>query len=219
MIKDGRIKVNGKVVKEMGIQIEPDLDKVRLDNKEVELKDDKVYIILNKPTQVVTTLDDPQKRKKVTDLLRGISERVYPVGRLDYNTEGLLLLTNDGELAYRLTHPKYKVDKVYIAEVRGNMREPAIAKLRTGIMLEDGLTKPAQIRKLKQGNISTIEIRIHEGKNRQVRRMCEAVGHPVTSLKRVQFGPLKLGELPVGAYRHLDSYEVIKIKESCGYPY
>ncbi|PKM89007.1 MAG: pseudouridine synthase [Firmicutes bacterium HGW-Firmicutes-12] len=217
MIKEGRVKVNGIVVKEMGSQIEPGLDEVRLDNKEVVLRDDKIYILLNKPTQVVTTLDDPQKRKKVIDLLKGINERVYPVGRLDFNTEGLLLLTNDGELAYRLTHPKYKVDKVYIADVKGNMREPAITKLRIGIILEDGPTMPAQVRKLKQGNITTIEIAIHEGRNRQVRRMCEAVGHPVLSLKRVKFGPLKLGDLPVGAYRYLELQEIMDIKEACSY--
>lgn len=217
MIKAGRVRVNGRIVTEMGCQIDPESDVVLLDGQKVLLTEKAVYILLNKPAQVVTTLDDPQGRRKVSDLLQGINERVYPVGRLDYDTEGLLVLTNDGDLAYRLTHPKHKVDKVYIAVVKGEVTDKVIDTLRSGVMLEDGRTMPAKVRRLAGGSQTTLEITIHEGKNRQVRRMCEAVGHPVIALKRVGFGPLALGGIEPGSYRHLNKQELRSLQQACGY--
>ncbi|MCR4442897.1 MAG: rRNA pseudouridine synthase [Peptococcaceae bacterium] len=216
LIRDGRVKVNGRVVREIGSKIDPRRDKVTLDNWEITAAEKKVYIMLNKPPRVITSLRDPAGRLKVTDLLKGVEERVYPVGRLDYLTEGLLLLTNDGELAYRLSHPSYEVDKTYIAVVRGNVGEKALGKLRGGIWLEDGPTRPALVKRLAGGKGWTkLEITIHEGKNRQVRRMCEAVGHPVLSLKRVRYGPLYLGDLASGAYRHLKPGELRALQTAC----
>lgn len=216
MIKAGRVEVNGSIVTEMGCQIDPECDVITLDGQRVLLIEKPVYILLNKPPQVVTTLDDPQGRRKVSDLLQGLKERVYPVGRLDYDTEGLLLLTNDGDLAYRLTHPKHKVDKVYIAVVKGDISDKAIDVLRGGVMLEDGKTMPAKVRKFAGGSQTKLEITIHEGKNRQVRRMCEAVGHPVIALKRVGFGPLALGSIERGSYRHLSVQELRSLRQACG---
>jgi len=216
LIKNGRVKVNGQTVSEMGIKIDPASDVVTFDDLGTNLQEEKVYLMLNKPARVVTTLEDPQGRCKVTDLIKGVKTRVFPVGRLDYLTEGLLLLTNDGELAYRLTHPKYKVNKVYVATVRGNIDEPALTKLRQGVMLDDGLTMPARVRLLTVENrVSTLEITISEGRNRQVRRMCNTVGYPVASLKRIQFGMLKLQDLESGQYRHLHEKEVAVLKKAC----
>lgn len=216
LIAAGRIRVNGAIVREMGLQIDPARDEVILDDRKVEPAQQKVYLMLNKPRRVITTLSDPQRRAKVSDLLRDIKERVYPVGRLDYHTEGLLLLTNDGEMAYRLTHPRFEVEKEYIAEVKGSVGEEALEKLRRGVLLEDGLTSPAQVRRIAVGrNRTMLDLVIHEGRNRVVRRMCEAVGHPVLALKRVRFGPLKLEDLPSGAYRHLTPREVEALKKTC----
>lgn len=217
MIKQGRVKVNGAIVREMGVQVEPGRDAVSVDGALVIVKDEPVYVLLHKPVGVVTTMNDPEKRKKVTDLLKGVKTRVYPVGRLDYHTAGLLLLTNDGELAYRLTHPKYKVDKVYQAAIQGIMPEDALDKLTKGVLLEDGVSAPAKIRRIHKGPASVYEITIHEGRNRQVRRMFEAVGFPVTALKRVSFGPLKLGDLPAGAWRYLEDREIQVLKKACRY--
>lgn len=217
MIRAGRVRMNGNTVTEMGCQIDPEKDVITLDGQRVLLTEKPVYILLNKPPQVVTTLDDPQGRRKVSDLLHGINERVYPVGRLDYDTEGLLVLTNDGDLAYRLTHPKHKVDKVYVAVVKGDMSDKAIDTLRSGVVLEDGKTMPAKVRRLAGGSQTKLELTIHEGKNRQVRRMCEAVGHPVLALKRIGFGPLELGSIESGSYRHLSRQELRNLRQACGY--
>ena len=165
---------------------------------------------------MVTTVKDPQRRVKVTDLLTGVTERVYPVGRLDYETEGLLLLTNDGELSYRLTHPRYKIPKTYLAKVRGDMSQEALLKLQNGVLLEDGLTQPAQVKIIKKGEgYTSLTIKIREGRNRQMRRMCEAVGHPVLRLRRIAFGPLELGSLSLGHYRYLNQEEIIALKKAC----
>ncbi len=216
LIRAGRVQLNGETLTQMGTVIDPAKDQVRVDGKEVQQKEGKVYLLLNKPVGVVTTLHDPQRRKKITDLLKGVKERVYPVGRLDFNTEGLLLLTNDGELAYRLTHPRFKVDKTYVAEVRGHMEADVMTRLKKGVMLEDGLTSPAKINLLAKNSIRTLfEITIHEGRNRQVRRMCEAVGHPVKALRRVRFGPLKLEHLEPGEFRNLTVEEIKSLKKIC----
>lgn len=215
-ITQGLIRVNGQVVIEMGTKIDPEKDVVVYNGKEVFVKQEVLYIMLNKPLNVVTTLKDPQGRKKVTDLLQGIKTRVYPVGRLDYQTEGLLLLTNDGQLAYRLTHPRYKVKKTYRVKVRGNLSPEGVEMLKNGVTLDDGPAMPAEVRVISRGSDCTnLEITIHEGRNRQVRRMCEAVGHLVAALKRISFGPLELKGLKPGEYRFLEEEEIIALKRAC----
>lgn len=216
IIKAGRVKVNGTTLKELGTKVEIGKDSVSLDDQVVEIKNEYQYILLHKPKEVVTTLKDPQNRTIVTDLLKGIKTRVYPVGRLDYFTEGLLLLTNDGELAYRLTHPKYKVPKTYLVYVKGPLKKEAITQLEKGVELEDGPTQPAKVRVREQKEtISSLEITIWEGRNRQVRRMCEKVGYPVVYLKRLSFGPLTLGSLEKGEYRPLTGVELKSLKKAC----
>lgn len=209
LIREGRVKVNGIVVKEMGVQVDSEKDQITLDEKTVLPAQKLIYLLFYKPKGVVTTLKDPQNRKKVTDYLKTVKERVYPVGRLDYNTEGLLLLTNDGELANLLTHPRHKVEKVYIAVVKGIVADKSLSQLRKGVLLEDGLTAPAKVKRRTVGkDFTKVEIAITEGRNRQVRRMFAAVGHPVLALKRVKLGPLDLGDLQPGEYRSLLSKEI-----------
>ncbi|MDD4146547.1 MAG: pseudouridine synthase [Clostridia bacterium] len=216
MIRQGLVKVNEQIVSEMGFQIEPGKDRVEVQGKKVEPEKRKVYFLLNKPGGVVTTLDDPQGRAKVTDLLKGVAERVYPVGRLDYQSEGLLLLTNDGELAYRLTHPRFEIAKTYLAKVQGQVKEQAVERLQKGVELEDGLTQPALVKIRQRGLAETLlEITIKEGRNRQVRRMCEKIGHSIISLKRIKLGPLALGNLQTGQYRELKQKEIQALKKAC----
>ncbi|GAX91837.1 pseudouridine synthase [Effusibacillus lacus] len=215
LIVSGRVTVNGLVIRELGTKVDPELDRIELDGKPIE-QEPLVYILLNKPIGVVTTASDPEGRKTVIEIVQ-VKERVFPVGRLDMNTSGLLLLTNDGELANGLMHPRHEVDKKYIAEVKGSISEEALAKLANGILLEDGLTAPAKVKLLKRtAFLSKLEITIHEGRNRQVRRMCEAVGHPVQKLKRVQVAFLTLGGLPPGGWRYLTDFEVKRLYEIAG---
>ena len=214
MIVDGRVAVNGKVTKELGMKVEPS-DHVSIDGKPLA-REKHVYIIMNKPRGYITTLSDPEGRKTVTDLLSDIDERVYPVGRLDYGTEGLLLLTNDGDLTHGLTHPSKHVIKTYLAKVKGIPADEKLTRLRRGIKLEDGTTAPAEVR--YQGydetkDLSSVEISIHEGKNRQVRRMFETIGHPVKTLKRIKYAFLTLEGLKRGQYRHLTPNEVSRLKQ------
>lgn len=216
LIAQGLVKVNGKIVSQMGVKVDPERDRVTVGGMEIRLQEEMVYYLFNKPAKVMTTLSDPEKRTKIIDFLGGIRERVYPVGRLDYLTEGLLVLTNDGELAYRLTHPKYQVQKTYLARVAGTVTESSLRRLRQGVPLADGMTAPAKVRKMAAGEDYTLlEITIHEGRNRQVRRMCETIGYPVVSLKRTRFGPLELGDLSPGKYRVLSPQEVVKLKKVC----
>lgn len=212
LIRQGRVKVNGVTVTEMGVTVSPG-DLVEFDGKPVVPEEKPVYILLNKPAGYVTTVSDPQGRKTVMDLLKGVKERVYPVGRLDYGTEGLLILTNDGDFAYKSTHPRHQVNKTYIAEVEGIPSNEALRKLRDGVMLDGRLTSPADVKILKQKKRSAVlKITIHEGRNRQVRRMCEAVGHPVLFLKRISIGGLRLGNLKPGEWRYLTASELKKIE-------
>lgn len=214
LIKAGRVKVNGVVVTELGTKVEPTRDKVAVDNKLIRTEKS-VYILLNKPRGIVTTLHDPEGRKTVASLLPDISERIYPVGRLDYNTEGLLLMTNDGELTHALTHPSHEIDKTYRAKVLGRPPEEKLDRLRAGIKLEDGLTAPAKVNTIeydREKDLTTVEIVISEGRNRQVRRMFEAIGHPVRQLKRVKFAFLTLVGVRRGAYRHLEPDEVENLR-------
>ncbi|MGM9916649.1 pseudouridine synthase [Anaerotignum sp.] len=217
LIAQGKVKVNGKVVTEMGMKIDPAKDEVTYLDKKVTTKDTKmVYIMLYKPEGYVTTAKEQFGRPAVMDLVKGVKERIFPVGRLDYDTSGLLLLTNDGDLTYKLTHPKHDVDKTYIAKLYGIPDEGALQKFRRGVVIDGKRTKPAKIQiidKDKDGRFCTAEIIIHEGRNRQVRKMCEAIKHPVAQLKRVATGELKLGDLQKGKYRHLTEKEVKYLKK------
>lgn len=215
-IRLGRVKVNGQAVTEMGHKIDPDKDRITVDGKEIKVVQQLLYLMLNKPPLVMTTMDDPQQRTKVTDYLTDVKERVYPVGRLDYESDGLLLMTNDGELAYRLTHPRYQVPKTYLVKVQGRVSPEALQMLREGVNLEDGITQPAKVQVVATGKDSTrLTLTIKEGRNRQVRRMCDTVGYPVLTLRRIGFGPLDLGELPSGSYRRLNDTEIASLKKAC----
>lgn len=210
LIENGEITINGRVAC-LGEKVEKG-DVVRYNGELIELVGDKVYIMLFKPVGVVTTASDERGRKTVLDLV-DIPQRVYPVGRLDINTSGLLLLTNDGDLANRLTHPSFQVDKTYKAIVKGEVIERELEVLRNGIVLDDGMTAPAKARLSKfDGKNSYVEITIHEGRNRQVRRMFEAIGHQVRGLRRVKVGNLSLKDMEKGQYRHLTAEEVGYLK-------
>jgi len=208
-ITAGRVAVNGTVVMELGSKADPDKDRITLDGKPLRLKLERVYLLLYKPAGYVTTLKDPEGRPTVTDLLKGVGERVYPVGRLDYNTEGLLLLTNDGDWANRLAHPRHEVEKEYLVKVRGRVTPDQLKRLADGVKLDDGTTAPARVRIVHESERnSRLTITIHEGRYRQVRRMCEAVNLTVASLKRTRYGLLELGELRPGEFRRLTPLEV-----------
>jgi pseudouridine synthase len=218
LIADGRVTVNGRTVLEMGVKADPAVDDIRVDGRRVKGPQRHRYILLNKPAGFVTTRSDPQRRRTVLDLLRGVREYVYPVGRLDYDTEGLLLLTNDGDLAARLTHPRHGVERTYEARVAGMPDEDAIERMRRGIPLDGRRTQPATVVLLNKAPATRLagrkepegllRITIREGRNRQVRRMCEAVGHPVKSLTRRRIGPLSDRQLKTGEWRDLRPEEI-----------
>ena len=210
IIIEGRVSVNGKTITELGTKVE-DGDTVCVDGKEVRPAEKLIYIMLHKPDGYVTTAKEQFGRPAVLDLV-DCGYRVYPVGRLDYDTSGLLLLTNDGELTYKLTHPKHNVEKTYIAQVEGTPTEDEMKHFREGLEIEDYKTAPAKIKILKKGTLTTLKIVIHEGKNRQVRKMCEAIGHRVRRLKRVATGSLSLGSLEKGKYRYLTDKEIEYLK-------
>lgn len=215
LITDGRVSVNGVVVTELGTKVEPRKDKVEVDGKRIA-GEKYIYVLLYKPKGIVTTMKDPQMRKTVVDLVKDIPERVYPVGRLDYGTEGLLLLTNDGELTNALIHPRRKIRKTYLAKVSGIPSEDKLDLLRVGVKLEDDLTAPAFVNIIdidKEKNLTTVEIVIHEGKNRQIRRMFEKIGHDVKQLKRTKFAFLDLRGVRRGQYRYLTPEEVDHLKK------
>jgi pseudouridine synthase len=212
-IVQGRVKVNGLLVQEKGYIINPDLDRVEFDGR-IITREEKVYILLNKPAGYISSVFDPQGRPTVMDLLKDITLRVYPVGRLDFDTEGLLLLSNDGEFTNLMIHPRYEMTKTYQALVEGKPDKKSLQMLREGTQLEDGMTAPAQVNILEAYKDKTLlEIEIHEGRKRQVKRMCQAIGHPVISLKRNAFGFLKLQGVALGKYRFLTPVEVNKLKQ------
>ncbi len=217
LISAGRVQVNGETAT-IGMSVDPEADVVLLDGKPVRQEEQLVTIMLYKPKGVVSTSDDPQGRKTVQDFVRDIPARLYNIGRLDINSEGLLLMTNDGELAHRMTHPKFSVDKTYYAICDGTLRPSEIASLVNGVSLEDGMTAPAKVthvRPTKTGDTSFL-ITIHEGKNRQIRRMLEAVGHRTLRLKRERFGPLSIGELKPGETRRLTDEELLSLRRALG---
>ena len=212
-ILEGKVAINGQTIQELGTKVEAG-DEVTFCGKVVKMQEDYVYYMLNKPVGYVTTVQDEKQRQTVLDLVKDADHRVYPVGRLDYNTSGLLILTNDGELTYGLTHPKHHVNKCYEVKVKGHLSERAQNELKDGVVLDGRVTYPAQLKILRQEAHATIfQLTIHEGRNRQVRRMCEAVGYPVHSLKRVSIGELTLKGLKVGAYRALTDKEVNYLKQ------
>ena len=208
LIQSGRIKVNGEVVKDLGVKVSLE-DKVELDGKTISKEEKKVYLMLNKPVGYVTTASDEKGRKNVLDLIYE-DVRVYPIGRLDMYTEGLLLLTNDGDFANKLMHPKFEIDKRYVVTTDTKVTRQMLETLRNGVNIGDYVTREAKVEKIDEENIS---ITIHEGKNRQVRRMCEAVGIKVLKLKRTNYGPVSLGELPVAKYRHLTDFELYNLNK------
>ena len=210
MIAAGRVTVNGRVIAEMGTQVE-EQDEVLVDGVRITPEEEKRYVLYHKPAGEVTTVSDEKGRETVMDRFRDFPVRLYPVGRLDYDSEGLLLLTNDGALAQRLTHPSCEVDKVYLARVTGNPSNETIDRLRRGVYMEgdERRTYPADVRVVRDESLfSDILVTIHEGRNRQVRRMFDAVGHKVLLLRRVRFGPLELGNLRRGEWRELTAQEV-----------
>ena len=213
LIQAGAVTVNGAVVTQLGVKVDGDVDAVTVNGKPAAPQATMYYVMLHKPEGYVTTVSDQFNRPAVTDLVGDIPARLFPVGRLDYNSSGLLLLTNDGALAYRLTHPKHNIPKVYIARVRGVPTAEALAQFRRGLDIDGRKTAPAQVQAVKQGgDTASLRITITEGRNRQVRKMCDAIGHPVLSLKRIATGKLYLGELPKGAYRYLTEGEVSYLK-------
>jgi 23S rRNA pseudouridine2605 synthase len=219
LIQDGRVTVNGKIVSALGSRADPEVDDIRLDGRRVPQVGRRRYLLLNKPRAVMTTRDDPERRRTVMDLLTDVRESVYPVGRLDYDSEGLLLLTNDGELAARLTHPRHGLERVYEARVRGVPDSGALKRLAQGVMLEGRRTSPAKASLLaagrgRSGDQGVVRLTITEGRKRQVRQMCEAVGHPVVRLRRVRFGPIQDDALRPGRYRDLAPGEVAALRRA-----
>ncbi len=212
MIADGKVAVNGKIITEMGVQVEPG-DEVLVNGIRVEQESEKHYLMYHKPMGEVTTATDPEGRPTVMDKFKDYPVRLYPVGRLDFDSEGLLLLTNDGELTQNLLHPSREVDKVYLAKVSNKLSLESVRKLRAGVMVGDHMTSPAKVRIIREEAFATVVlVSIHEGRNRQVRQMFQAVGHQVVLLRRVQFGPLQLGDLQRGQWRRLTNEEIAKLK-------
>ncbi|HET8798974.1 MAG TPA: pseudouridine synthase [Thermoanaerobaculia bacterium] len=214
MIREGRVTVNGRVVTELGSRADPVRDHVKVDGKLITRPETHRYILLYKPKEVMTTVEDPQGRRTVIDLIKGVRERIYPVGRLDFHSEGLIILTNDGDLAFKVSHPKHGSVKTYHVKVRGVPQERIIEKLERGITIDGKRTLPCEIARMKttgrgedEGN-SWFEVRLREGRTQQIRKMFQAVGHPVSKLRRVAIGPLSDPRLTPGAWRELTSKEV-----------
>jgi pseudouridine synthase len=218
LIEEGRVTVNGARVTALGTKADPEIDDIRVDERRVKRAQRNRYFLLNKPRGYVTTRSDPERRPTVLDLLKGVREYVYPVGRLDFDSEGLLILTNDGDLAATLTHPRHEVERVYEAQVLGVPDAHDLDRLRGGIIIEGRRTSPAQVELLgerrTEGKTSVLRVTIHEGRTRQVRKMADAIGHPVRTLKRIRIGPIVDKHLKPGTYRELTAEEVRKLKGS-----
>ena len=214
LIKQGQVKVNGKTITELGTKVIPNKDIVEYNGKKIEFKKEYVYILLNKPIGYVTTVKDQFNRDSVLDLVK-TNKRLVPVGRLDMYTSGALILTNDGDFVYKVTHPKHEIEKTYTVTIIGIVKKEEVEKLKKGVEIEDYITKPAKVKILKideEKNQSRLEITIHEGKNRQVRKMCEAIGHKVLALHRSKIAGIDVKDIPLGKWRYLNSKEVNKIK-------
>ncbi|MCM3713676.1 rRNA pseudouridine synthase [Alkalihalobacillus oceani] len=214
LIMEGKVKVNGEVVRELGVKASANKDQIEVEGIPID-REEPVYFLLYKPSGVISSVKDEKGRKVVTDFLE-VEQRVFPVGRLDYDTSGLLLLTNDGEFANYLMHPKFKIDKVYVAKVKGIPSREALKRLQQGIRLDDGKTAPAKVKMMsidKKKQTAIVRITIHEGRNRLVRRMFEAIGHPVMKLKREEYGFLNLRGMNPGDVRPLKPIEVKHLRE------
>jgi 23S rRNA pseudouridine2605 synthase len=218
LIVEGRVSVNGQTIRELGSKADPGRDEVRVDDRRIKGPQRLRYFLLNKPPGYVTTRSDPEQRPTVMDLLKGVREYVYPVGRLDYDSEGLLILTNDGDLAATLTHPRHEVERVYEAQVLGVPDAHDLDRLSRGMVIEGRRTAPARVEllgdKRRGGSTSILRVTIHEGRTRQVRNMCDAIGHPVRALRRVRIGPLTDSRLRLGSFRELSPAEVARLKSS-----
>ena len=209
MIDEGRVEVNGKIVTEQGRRVNPDRDQIRVDGSRIPPPRRHMYLVLNKPRGVISTMDDPEGRTTLADYLPRTKERLFHVGRLDTETEGLIILTNDGEFAHRLAHPSYEVRKSYHVQVAGVMDNRTLKRLEKGVTLDDGPVKPDKVKLISRGQDRTqLQVSLHEGRNRTVRRMMDAVGHPVDRLARTAIGPVRLGNLPVGETRELSRDEL-----------
>lgn len=215
LIISGRVTINGELITELSTTVDETKDIVEVDGLPINQEEKKVYIILNKPEGYITTVKDQFDRPSVLDILKDVEERVYPVGRLDYETSGLLILTNDGDLTYKLTHPKHEVEKTYLAMVNGIISPEEKRRFENGLQIEDYTTAKAKLKIVKadeEKNYSVCKITIHEGRNRQVRKMCKAIGHPVRNLRRIQMGRINIRGLEVGEYRNLTEDEVRYLK-------
>lgn len=214
-ILEGKVKVNGEIIYELGMKIDPAKDEIIFDGKDVKLENNKVYILLNKPIGYVTTVKEQFGRPAVTDLVKGVKEKVLPVGRLDMYTSGAIILTNDGDFIYRVTHPKYEVEKTYQVTVRGIVTDDEIEKLKNGVKIDNYISGKAKVKVLKidePKNISRIQITIHEGKNREVRKMCKAIGKNVIALHRSKIESIDVKNLALGEWRYLRDEEVLRLK-------
>ncbi len=217
MIDKGRVEVNGKTVTEQGMRVDPERDKIRVDGSRIPPPRRHIHVVLNKPRGVVATMEDPEGRPTLSDYLPRTKERLFHVGRLDTETEGLIILTNDGELGHRLAHPSYEVSKTYMVEVAGHMDNKTFRRLEKGLRLEDGPVKPDKLKLVSRTETrSLLNVTLHEGRNRIVRRMMEAVGHPVDRLSRIAIGPVKLGQLPVGQTRDITPEELGALMDLVG---
>ena len=213
MVLEGRVAVNGKVIDALGVKADPRRDHIKVDGKILTRFEPKVTLILNKPRGYLATVKDPKGRPTVMDLVRDVKWRVYPVGRLDFDAEGLLLLTNDGELANRLTHPKFSIPRTYLVKVSGVPDEKKMASLKRGVMLEDGKARVVSCVMLRpKEKHSWVQVVVTEGRNRLVKRIFSVIGHPVLKLKRIQFGPIQLENLPFGRFRYLTAAEIMRLE-------
>ncbi len=211
LIIEGRVTVNGKIAT-LGMKADPAKDHVKVDGRLLVKPEPKMYLVFNKPVGVVTSLSDPEGRPTIKDFLKGIKYRVFPVGRLDYDSEGLLLITNDGDFAHSVLHPTKKIPKTYVVKVKGIIDEDAMERLRRGVRLEDGLTAPAKVKRVRLSESNSwVEITIYEGRKRQIRRMLEKVGYPVIKLRRIAIGGLKLGDLKPAEMRRLTQEEIKRL--------
>ena len=213
LIQSGRVEVNGQVVTELGVRVEPDRDQVRVDGRRVRAAGKRAYYLLNKPKGIITSASDPEGRPTVVELLQGVRERVFPVGRLDWSSEGLLILTNDGDLAYRLTHPANHVPKVYRVKVRGSVGDEELRAVRRGLLLDGRRTLPARVERISSQANSWLEVTLYEGRKNQIRRMFDRLGHRVQKLKRIAIGPIRDRALKPGEWRRLTPAEIRQLLE------
>jgi len=211
LIQAGRVEVNGRVVTALGVRVEPERDQVRVDGRRVRSVERRAYYLLNKPKGTITSASDPEGRPTVVELLQGVRERVFPVGRLDWSSEGLLILTNDGDLAYRLTHPANHVAKVYRVKVKGIVAASALESVRRGLFLDGRRSLPARVRRISSQSNSWLEVTLYEGRKNQIRRIFERLGHPVLKLRRIAIGPITDRALKPGQFRSLTPDEVVRL--------